>query len=254
MLAVAMIAAVICASAVWAVNVPRYGVFELTLTASGSYSNPYLKMPGDNTTPGFVVGTFTGPGGVTIQIDGFWDGGSTWRIRMAPTVVGTWTYTTSSSDLGLNAKTGSFNCVASTSKGFPQVDPNHRHHFCWTDGTPFYWAPVATMIAYFDDYDTRGDNRRVDNGTFQALADTRSAQGFSGTHWGFWGLGKKFNQKTRQNEGGPPFLNYDPDLLNPAYHQYGDIRMMAFVERGSLRRSAWERRTRESNRTLATRG
>jgi len=127
--------ALLQAAVVQAVDVPKYGVFEVTLTASGSYSNPYLQMPGDNTTPGFVVGTFNGPGGATIQIDGFWDGGSTWKVRMAPTVEGAWTYSTSSSDSGLNGKTGSFTCVASRSKGFPKVDPSHRHHFAYSDGT-----------------------------------------------------------------------------------------------------------------------
>src|SRR5262245_36872768 len=43
------------------IKVPRHGIFELTLTAMGNYKNPYLLLPGDNTTPGFVVGIFTGP-------------------------------------------------------------------------------------------------------------------------------------------------------------------------------------------------
>src|SRR5262245_39997169 len=85
-------------------SVPRYDVFEIALTAAGSYHNPYLEMPADATTRGFVVGTFTGPGGEKITIDGFWDGGSTWKIRMAPTVVGTWRYTTFSADAGLNGR------------------------------------------------------------------------------------------------------------------------------------------------------
>src|SRR5215510_12710408 len=78
--------------------IPKYGIFELPLTATGNYANPYLQMPGDDTSRGFVVGTFTGPGGKTIIIDGFWDGGNSWKIRMAPTVVGDWSYKTSSPD------------------------------------------------------------------------------------------------------------------------------------------------------------
>ena len=220
---------------VQAVNIPRYGIFELTLTASGSYSNPYLQMPGDNSTPGFVVGTFNGPDGTQIQMDGFWDGGGTWKIRMAPTAVGTWTYSTSSTDSGLNGKIGSFTCVASGSKGFPKVNPSHTHHFAYSDGTPFYWAPVTTQIANFDTRDAEGGNRRVDNGTFQALLDVRAAQGFTGTHWGYWGFNKTgFNDHTQQNEGGPPFTNYDPDFLNPSYHQYGDLRVQALQDRGII--------------------
>ena len=82
--------------------VGRFDVFELALTAAGDYTNPYLQMPHDATTPGFVVGTFTAPDGNVITMDGFWDGGHTWRIRMAPTAVGKWSYRTRSSDPGLN--------------------------------------------------------------------------------------------------------------------------------------------------------
>src|SRR3972149_461845 len=80
---------------------PNYDIFEITLTATGTYSNPYLQMAGDNTSLGFVVANFSGPNNETITIDGFWDGGNTWKIRMAPTAVGMWTYTTSSIDPGL---------------------------------------------------------------------------------------------------------------------------------------------------------
>jgi chitodextrinase len=214
-------------------DVPKYGIFEVTLTASGSYSNPYLQMPGDNTTPGFVVGTFNGPGGVTIQMDGFWDGGNVWKIRMTPTVEGYWTYSTSSSDSGLNGDTGSFNCVASTSKGFPKVDPTYGHHFAYDDGTPFYLGSVTTQIAAFVGNDGAGG--RIDDGTFQAMLDARAAQGFTSTHWGYYGFNKpNFNNQTQANEGGPPFTNYDPTRLNPSYHQFGDLRVQAVHDRGMI--------------------
>ena len=216
-------------------EVPKYGVFELTLTASGDYSNPYLQMPGDNDTPGFVVGTFKGPGGVEIQLDGFWDGGSTWKIRMAPTVEGDWTYTTASSDAGLNAESGSFRVTASNSRGFLRVDPSRPNHFMWDDGTPFYWAPVSMVISHFDprNGDGRGGMRRIDDGSFQELAKVRAEQGFNTVHWGFYGFAKPyFVDRTQENEGGAPFTNYDPTTLNPAYFQAGDERIRALIENG----------------------
>ena len=218
-------------------QVPRYGVFELTLTATEDYDNPYLQMPGDNTTPGFVVGTFNGPNGDVMEIDGFWDGQKTWKIRIAPTTEGTWTYTTFSTDSGLNGVTGSFTCVPSDSKGFLRVNPGHPKSFMWEDGTPFYWAPTAIMIAHFDeeDRDAQGGGWRVDDGRFQAFLDIRKAQGFNVAHWGYYGFNKKqFNERTQQNEGGAPFLNYDPDRLNPAYHQYGDLRLQAMLNAGII--------------------
>ncbi|MBI4100118.1 PQQ-binding-like beta-propeller repeat protein [Candidatus Microgenomates bacterium] len=213
-------------------EVPKYGIFEVALTDSGNYTNPYFQMPSDSTTPGFVTGTFTGPGGTpTITIDGFWDGGDTWKIRMAPTVEGTWTYTTSSTDSGLNGKTGSFNVTTSTSKGFVRVNPTNKHHFQWDDGTPFYWAPVTLMIAHFDG----GSGGRLTDGTYQNLINTRSSQGFSVTHWGYYGFNKpEWNNQTQANEGGAPFTSYNPDLLNPAYYQKGDERVQLLLNQGVI--------------------
>ncbi len=220
-------------------DVPLYGVFEVALTASGSYSNPYLKMPGDNDTAGFVVGAFTGPGGQTIRIDGFWDGGKSWKIRVAPTAVGAWSYRTASSDSGLNRKSGRFNCVRSDSKGFLRVDPKHPHHFMWDDGTPFYFAPTSIVVSMFFPSDAinpglaYGGRRRVDDGKLQEFLDVRRRQGFNFAINSYYGFCKPlFNRKDQKNEGGPVFINYDPDRLNPRYHQYGDLRLKAALERG----------------------
>jgi hypothetical protein len=213
------------------VEVPKYGVAEVTLAAAETYPNPYLLMPGDNETPGFVTGAFIGPSGQRIVMDGFWDGGSTWNVRMAPTEVGTWAYTTSSADSGLNGRTGRFACIPSASKGFIRVDPDHPHHFRWEDGTPFYWVADGTFIAHFSGPPAQGP--RVDDGSFRSQRSIRVNQGFTATHWGFYGFGKpSFRNRNQQNEGGPPFIDYDPDRLNPFYHQYGDHRVKILHDLG----------------------
>ena len=112
-----------------ATEVPEFGVFEFKMIASGDYPNPYLKMPGDDKTPGFVVGTFYGPNCENIIIDGFWDGGKQWKIRMAPTSVGTWTFKTSSGDPDLDNRTGSFVCTESSSRGFLRVNAERTTSF-----------------------------------------------------------------------------------------------------------------------------
>jgi hypothetical protein len=211
-------------------EVPLFGVFEVTLTATGDYFNPYLQMPGDNNAPGFVVATFTGPNDETISVDGFWDSGQTWKIRMSPAVTGTWTYTTSSTDSGLDGRTGAFNCVSSDSRGFVRVDPDHPHHLKWDDGTPFYWASVAIGWGRCENCNTR-----VDDGTFQSFLDVRAGQGFNHTWWGYTGFEKpNFNDHNQKNEGGDVFVNYDPDLPNPSFHSYLDQRIEAVVNRGFL--------------------
>lgn len=67
----------------WAqTSVPKYGIFEVALTASGSYTNPYLQIPGDDNTPGFVVATGSGCWSTIPSCSG---GGPGWPIENTST-------------------------------------------------------------------------------------------------------------------------------------------------------------------------
>ncbi len=118
----------------FAVDVPKWSAYDINVTAGSSYSNGYASGP---TT---FNATFTGPGGVTQTVPGFWDGGSNFKIRFTPTIEGAWSYTTSSSDLTLNAKTGSINATAPVAgqHGFLRIDPNYTTSFVWDDGTRYF--------------------------------------------------------------------------------------------------------------------
>jgi hypothetical protein len=105
----------------------------------------------------------------------------------------------------------------------------------WEDGTPFYWASLALGWGLTRDGDCDMCNTRVDDGTFQSYLDLRASQGFNHTWWGYTGFEKTgFNDHSQRNEGGDVFVNYDPDLLNPAFHGYLDQRIEAVVGRGFL--------------------
>jgi Domain of unknown function (DUF5060) len=64
-----------------AAEVPVFGVHEVMLTSATPQANPYTDVS--------LVATFAGPAR-TIRIEGFWDGGQTWKIRIAPVEPGTW--------------------------------------------------------------------------------------------------------------------------------------------------------------------
>jgi hypothetical protein len=190
-------------------NVGRYDVFQLDLTASGSYSNPYLDMS--------VETTFTHTAtGARIKMNGFWDGGQSWKVRMAPTLTGQWTYTTSSADAGLNGVGGSFNCVSSSNKGFVGIHPNHPHSFAYTDGTPFFWLG-DTCWGW---YDTTG---WIDfDGTFQNLVDTRKKQGFTVLQGTLY---------TKGQGKGQAFYSVSSETLNPEFFQGLDQRVQYITGR-----------------------
>jgi Protein of unknown function (DUF4038)/Domain of unknown function (DUF5060)/Putative collagen-binding domain of a collagenase len=122
-----------CLAAVHA-QVSKWSTYEVNLTASGSASNWYIDPNGS------VTATFSGPGGVTKRVNGFWDGGKSFKVRFTPTVAGTWTYQTSSSDAGLNGRTGKLTCVQTSAArhGFLRIDAKHPYSFVWDDGTRYF--------------------------------------------------------------------------------------------------------------------
>jgi len=205
-------------------TVPCCRVFEEALEATSAPRSPYLDIE--------FAATFTHTqSGRTFEVEGFWDGGDVFRLRFAPMVAGGWTYATTSNDPGLDGRTGSFQCVPSGSRGHIQVDPAHPCHFSYGDGTPFYWAGV-TLTPFGRDY-SDDDDTGMGFERYKAIVDTRAEQGFT-VLYGMGDLFEKpgFSKRTQRNEGGPPFHDYDPARLNPAFFQGVDRRVKHVMSSG----------------------
>jgi hypothetical protein len=82
--------------------------FELSVTNTHPYSNRYRDVT--------LNVTYTRPNGSTVPFWGFYDGGTTWRIRFMPDQIGTWSYNAVFSD-GRPGASGTFQCMASTLPG-----------------------------------------------------------------------------------------------------------------------------------------
>ncbi|HPD28861.1 MAG TPA: DUF4038 domain-containing protein [Phycisphaerae bacterium] len=117
-----------------------FRVCELAFSADAPGSNPYLNGPS-------VTATFTGTSGPAsgkvLTMKGFWDGGNVWRVRFAPTAQGDWSWTTSSTDAGMNGFSGTLTAIGPTPE---ELAANvlyrgflHRDGHAWklSDGTPF---------------------------------------------------------------------------------------------------------------------
>ncbi|HZB24795.1 MAG TPA: DUF4038 domain-containing protein [Vicinamibacterales bacterium] len=118
-------------------DVPRWAVFEAAFTAAAPAVDPLATR--------FRV-TFRSPSGTAHTVDGFWDGGTTWRVRYSPAEVGGWTYSTAAEpgDAGLHGRTGAFRVTAA--QGRTRFDRNgpvrvsrSRTFLEHEDGTPFFW-------------------------------------------------------------------------------------------------------------------
>ena len=120
-------------------SIPQYSRGEWTFISAADYDDPFQEAE--------LQALFHAPSGREHRVYGFWDGGTTWRLRFTPDEKGEWSYNTVCSDehnSGLHDQRGEFR------SGDPQGDTvfskhgpvrlsKNRHHFVHTDGTPFFW-------------------------------------------------------------------------------------------------------------------
>lgn len=148
---------------------PQWRMVEMAFEAEGDYANPYTEVE--------FWAEFVHEDGTVLRRPGFWDGGSTFKVRFASTRPdGVWSWTTAASvnDPGLVGKSGKLNAAPARSDM-----PFFRHGF-WTipygsrwmqyaDGTP------AVMVA-----DTPwGIPWRATHDEVQTYAADRKAKGFN---------------------------------------------------------------------------
>ena len=169
--------------AVNAGNVHCWEKQELTFTASGTYSNPYTDVT--------VWVELKGPG-FAQRVYGYWDGGSTFRVRLIATAPGEWSWSSGSSpaDAGLAGKSGEFTAVDWTAAekqenplrhGFLRATAN-QHALEHADGTPYFaigdtWYSLGTnRFRWFDD-----DKRRPlgPDAGFKDYVRYRKTQGYN---------------------------------------------------------------------------
>ena len=210
---------------------------EITLTAQQKFENPYVDVD--------VWVDLKGPG-FAKRVYGFWDGGSTFRVRVLGTAPGEWTWASGSNtaDAGLNGKKGSFTAQAWSEAekaenicrhGFLRATAN-QHALEQADGTPFFllgdtwWAVPTLHFAWSSD----GAQHPIGpEATFQDYIRLRKSQGYNSVailaafpHWAndgqparivlndaektplrtAWADPDTQSAKDMQNEGGRPFL------------------------------------------------
>ncbi|MDO8588420.1 MAG: DUF4038 domain-containing protein [Armatimonadota bacterium] len=203
------------------VTVPKFGEYEIALTTSASYANPYTQVT--------LSATFTGPT-QTITVNGFWDGGKLYKFRMTPTEVGAWSWATTSNDSQLNGKTGGFTCADSTNKGYVRVSTAYPYTYEWANGTPFFLMGDTTWHMWY--------NIRYSDGSFRSLIDARAAQHFNYMHG--------VVHDSPHNEGGgiyrgqkasiadPNKAIWDVNTLNPGYFHWLDKKIDYMNSKGMV--------------------
>jgi hypothetical protein len=168
-------------------TVPVWQPAVFAFTAQGEYGKPCVDVE--------LSAVFKGPEGASFRVNGFWDGGVTWRIRFTPTAPGAWTYETTCNvtDAGLSGQAGAFDAQPTAGDnplfrhgGILRVSPNRRH-LTYSDGTPFFWLGDTWWFCPSDLVPIDGSTKPGCASMYKALIDKRRAQGFSVVQMAFLG-------------------------------------------------------------------
>lgn len=110
-------------------QVERWGLFELTLTATSSGTrNPFTDVR---------FGAKFAFGHRAISVDGFYDGDGIYKVRFMPDTEGEWSYITSGDLPEIDGQTGTFTCTPPSEHNHGPVMVRDTFHFAYADGTRY---------------------------------------------------------------------------------------------------------------------
>ncbi|MCX6872798.1 MAG: DUF5060 domain-containing protein [Verrucomicrobia bacterium] len=101
---------------------------EFTFTSLGTYEKPCVEVA--------LSAVFKGPAGASFRVNGFWDGGASWKVRFTPSTPGEWTYETACNvaDAGLAGRKGAFTAQPAAGRnplrrhgGILRISADHRY-------------------------------------------------------------------------------------------------------------------------------
>ncbi len=195
--------------------------FEQAFTSPIRYENPLQDA--------WLTVTFVAPSGRSVTVDGFWDGGATWRVRFMADEEGVWAYTTSCTDIGnpgLHDLYGEFLCTPPDSTwrfgshGPVRIGENRRH-FAHADGTPFFWLADTAW----------NGPMHATPAEWQHYLQVRLLQGFNTVQWvTMQYLGSPHGSA----DGEMAFSGHDRVAVNAAFFRRLDDRLDAINRAGML--------------------
>lgn len=191
------------------VEIDQFGVCEIKLNSTKNYPNPYKDTQ--------VEAIFHGPSDI-YNVNGFWDGDSTFKIRFSPNESGEWSVETRSADTNLHLN-ATFDCVQSSLSGGIATMNGYPYHFQTQDGIPFWWFGETCWNAM-----STNAAENLTHETYEEYVRVRAEQDFNYLqvlllHDGNW--------------GGVPFIGDTGELVNPVFWQEVD-RRIAFANANGL--------------------
>ena len=197
---------------------------EWAWTSGRSYDDPFNQVDLD--------AIVTLPSGSEERVPGFWGGGSTWRVRYAPRVPGTYKVRSVCSDV----KNRDLHDQQFTMQAEPYSGSNlhYKHgplkissdgrHFAHADDTPFFWLGDTWWMGLC--------KRLPWPDGFETLTADRVRKGFTMVQIvaGLYPDMEPFDERGA-NEAGYPWER-DFARINPAYFDEADVRIQHLADHG----------------------
>ncbi len=168
------------------------------------------------------------PSGTAHTVEGFWDGGSHWKVRFMPDEAGTWNYRTASAPPvpGLDGQEGAFVVAADAepstaflTHGTVHVSSNSRY-LAHADSTPFFWLADTAW---------NGALMSTDEAWDTYLAD-RTAKGFTAIQF----VTTQWRAADANAEGAIAYTGFEQITINPRFFDRIDQRIEAINDAGLL--------------------
>jgi regulation of enolase protein 1 (concanavalin A-like superfamily) len=220
---------------------PQWDRWETTVPNTHAYSDPYRDVT--------LNVTFTKPSGATVTFWGFYDGGTTWKLRYMPDQTGTWSYTATFND-GQPGKSGTFVCSASNNPGMLKAYAGNPRWFGFSNGDPVLIRSLHVPGLFkfvIDDPDNAADGN--ERGPF---LDWAATQGYNLFSTMFFSTRNPANSGVSTDSSGPKLWPLDAASFRKCetiLNDLSDRRMMVYCFTGFFGNSS-PQPTAAADRTL----
>lgn len=201
-------------------------MLEIRFESGVAYKNPFREV--------LLDGVFTSPSGKEVKVPGFWAGDRAWKLRFSSAEPGVHSYRTRCSDSGNSGLHEQWGEVRVTP--YTGTNPLYRHgplrisrdkrHFCYADGTPFFWMGDTWWMGLCQRLGWPED--------FQRLAQNRKERGFNVIQLvaGFYPDMPLFDDRGLSTSG----FCWEQDLsqVNPQFFDEADQKIVYLVEAGLM--------------------
>jgi len=187
--------------------VEKWDIFELAIPNVPVAANPFTDVR--------VTATFK-KDGRSVEVEGFYDGDGTYRVRFMPDEIGLWSYITHSTEPPLGGRGGQFRCTEPTSGNHGPVRVHNTWHFAYADGTP-YFQIGTTCYAWAH----QGDE--LEEQTLETLAEAP----FNKLRMCVFPKSYTYNKNEPQYYPyqGEPLKDWDFSRFNPAFFRHFEKRV-----------------------------